>query len=314
VEKKKQHWIPQSYLQEWCDPDVPQGYNNYVWVFNADGKSSKKKDPKNIFYETDMYTIGLQDGLRDLTIEDGLCGLEGKFAEVRRTTIGNRLNLSIEERTIVLSMIAAFHSRTRARKEHYRGQWGEILRKMEEMKRFAEEASPEQRKALSSIGRLNSDSPSFSMEEVRKIVEEPLQSTLIPSVIAQTNLFTPMNLSFLCTNNDPGFITSDAPCVWFDPEAYRRPAFYRSPGLMYPSIEITLPISPKYMALISWSKLDSYIDVTDRIVDDLNRRTRCYADEHFIVKRNFTKEIWFDPGKPPEEEKLKGLPSVAASE
>src|SRR5207248_4089084 len=53
-----------------------------------------------------------------------------------------------------------------------------------------------------------------------------------------------MPLGFLEAPNGSFFITSDNPCIWFDPEAYKRHPFYRNPGLAMKDIEITMPISP----------------------------------------------------------------------
>lgn len=301
MENKKQHWISQSYLEAWWDPDVPEGYDNYVWVYSSDGNIVKNKSPKNIFYELDMYTIHLTDGTRVLDIEHGLSGLEGAFVEVRENVITKRKDLSLENRIIVLAFMAASFSRTRLQRDHVKGQWREALDLMEEMDRFVEQATSEQLENLAAL-HVPSDGPKLSMSEVKRLAENPLQETLISYIVTQTELFFPMNLRILCTENDPGFITSDAPCVWYDPEAYNRSAFYRSPGLMFPKIEITLPISPGYMAFLTWStKINTYIDVPDRVVDELNRRTRFFAEQYFVVRRQITKPIWFDPGKPPSQ-------------
>lgn len=301
MDYKKQHWVPQSYLQAWYDPDVPTGQDNFVWVYTSEGNSFKRKAPKNIFFEPEMYTIHLEDGSRVLDIEHGLAGLEDAFANVRKNSILKRKGLTRVEKLIVLAFMAASFSRTRLNREHLKRQWGSSLELMEYMKREFEMASPEQRKVMSSIGPLSKDSEKLTIDEVKRLAISPLQETLMTSIAVQVELFMPMHLSFLCTKNDPGFITSDAPCVWFDPDAYKRPAMYRSPGLMYPKIEITLPISPKEIAFLTWTKLDNYINITDNILDNFNRRTRFYAEEHFVVSRNITKDIWFDAGKPPAD-------------
>src|SRR5713101_5619201 len=54
-----------------------------------------------------------------------------------------------------------------------------------------------------------------------------------------------LDFAVLSTTDDIGFITSDHPCVWHDPEGYKRPPMYQSPGLIYETIQITLPISPE---------------------------------------------------------------------
>ena len=97
-------------------------------------------------------------------------------------------------------------------------------------------------------------------------------------------------------------ITSDAPCVWFDPEAYKRPFLYRAPGLAWPTIEVTLPVSPKQVLLMNHAGLNRYFKVPPHIVDELNRRTRGHADEYFVVQRNEARPIWYDLGTPPNME------------
>jgi hypothetical protein len=154
---------------------------------------------------------------------------------------------------------------------------------------------------MASLSPVSKNSTKLNMDEVSRLAKQPLQETLISSIVTLTELFMPMNLSIMCTENDIGFITSDDPCVWYDPEAYKRPVMYRSPGLAYSKIEITLPISPKQKAILSWVSLNEYINITDEILDNSNRKTRCYAYESFIVNSNFTKEMWFDSGKPPDD-------------
>ena len=76
---KRQHWIPRSYLNAWCDPATPKEHQPYVWRFEKDGTSRARKSPKNIFHATDLYTIHLSDGTRELSIEHGLSELESEF-------------------------------------------------------------------------------------------------------------------------------------------------------------------------------------------------------------------------------------------
>jgi len=85
---KGQHFVAESYLKAWCDPDCPSNHEPYVWRFDKDGTNPTKRAPKNLFKETDFYTIEKADGTRDLRLEHGLSELESKFAQIRRN---NRL-------------------------------------------------------------------------------------------------------------------------------------------------------------------------------------------------------------------------------
>ncbi len=90
---KDQHWIPQSYLAAWTDPDVPAGHTPFVHVFSRDGSRERCKAPTNIFKETDLYTIIMPDGTRDLQLERGLTGLEQAFCKIRRDFLDHRRSL-----------------------------------------------------------------------------------------------------------------------------------------------------------------------------------------------------------------------------
>lgn len=82
MKRKKQHIIPYSYLRSWCDPDTPIGQEPYVWIISVDGTTERKKSPRKIFTEADMYTIKFPDGERELVIEDTLSKVEDAFARV----------------------------------------------------------------------------------------------------------------------------------------------------------------------------------------------------------------------------------------
>ena len=120
---------------------------------------------------------------------------------------------------------------------------------------------------------------------------------MLPSLIRTEMEFLPaMSLTVFCTDDDLGFITSDRPCVWLDPEAFKKPFPFNQPVLASRTIEITLPLSPSHCALLSWFEgEDSYMDVDRQNLDQLNRRTRFSCVEHFIARHNQTNEFWFDP-------------------
>ncbi len=299
---KKQHYIPQSYLQAWSDPQCPNDQEPYVWCFSKDGNDARKKSPKNIFHEKDMYTINFEGGIRNLVLEHGLSQLESSFANLRNQKINTRQNLSPEDRAILCAFAAAMQARTKAQREHQRKQWGGALEMMDSMIEQMKKATPEQRKAMSSLSsHSHSKGESISYEEVKNIVENPLQNLLIPMVSTSAPLLYKLDLSILVTDSEIGFITSDKPCVWYDPKAYTRPPFYRAPALIYETIEITLPISPNAMLYLNRQGINGYKFANEELVDFLNSRTKFYAHEYFIVNSNVKKDKWLDTGTEPDD-------------
>ncbi len=54
---KRQHYVPRSYLKAWLDPACPPKQTPYVWIFEKDQRTGRRKSPEKILRETDMYTI-----------------------------------------------------------------------------------------------------------------------------------------------------------------------------------------------------------------------------------------------------------------
>jgi hypothetical protein len=205
----------------------------------------------------------------------------------------------------LLAFVAAQQARTPRMREHIRSQWGHALDLMDELKANMERATPEERKRAADFPRLSSrNERSMSHDDVRRLVAEPLQSTVAPLVSSLTPLLTKLNMTLLCTDGEPSFITSDEPCVWFDPAAHQRPAFYRAAALMYPTLEITMPLTPRCMLFLSRSAPTGYVDASPALVHELNRRTRAYAEQFFVSQTSEAHPHWYERGEPPEANEL----------
>lgn len=83
----KQHYVPRSYLAEWCDPKWPPEQAPYVWVFDKKTRKGKRKAPNNILTKTDMYTLEFDDGKKSYVIEETLSAIEGKYVDIYRRKI-----------------------------------------------------------------------------------------------------------------------------------------------------------------------------------------------------------------------------------
>lgn len=300
---KRQHWVPRAYLEAWCDPATPEGQQPYVWRFEKDGNSRSRKSPKNIFHATDLYTIQLPDGKRELAIEHGLAGLESEFVYIRDEVLARRNRISDKHRILLCAFVAAMKARSRSQLEHLHSEFRRIFGHITEFKEMMEARPPHERAlAARQVSPPGGNSRTWDYEDMRTVTEGPVAPWVAGITAAQLPYLTQMNFAVLTTTSELGFITSDSPCVWFDPESYKRHPLNRGTGLGYPSIEITLPASPRQMLFLSWSDLAGYIDdVPDRVLDDLNRRTRFHAHQHFVVAYDTTKPIWFDEGQSVDE-------------
>jgi uncharacterized protein DUF4238 len=294
MEYKNQHWIPISYLSAWCDPNTPEGQTPYVWIFSKDGKTSQRKAPKNIFFESEMYTIYRSDGSRDLKLEQALNHLETCFAWIKRDKFSCKLVLSETEKFLLYHFVATMRARTVAQRDHQKKHWGEVLQMMDSLAEQWLGSSKTPSKPISNSPKTTANKRSISHEQVRELANQPLQQTIAPMVRAQVTNYMSMSMAIICTKTKPGFISSDAPLVWYDPCSTKRSFPYNSPGLIYDTIEVTLPISPQQLLFISWNdNLEGYIDIDDEIqIDRLNLRTCLFCKEYFVVNENIKKDFW----------------------
>jgi len=301
ADKKKQHYVPQGYLNPWCDPVTPDDQTPYVWVYPKEGGEPKNKAPKNIFFETDLYTIMTEDGERNLVLENGLSQLESNFCALRDRKVQQNTLLSEDEKFLFCSFVAAANSRTISFRDHQVNQWSKIVKKMEKFKKARDSATPTERRAMDSVLYRPPTKDSISLSQAKEMASAPLQSMMPATIRALAPLLYQIDLAFLRTEDPLGFITSDSPCNWFDPDAYKRPPIYRQPALGSKSIEIILPISPSCCAFFNRQGKNGYFEAKDDWVDDFNRRMRFSAHNSFVVKRSEFKEIWFDPGEEPKD-------------
>jgi hypothetical protein len=277
----KQHLIPNCYLKAWCDPSTPEQQTPYIWRIARDGSSKRNKAPEKSFTATDRYTIKLPTGEKDLTVENTLAGLENAFVSVR-VKIEKRQDLTEEDRAILCLFAAAMKSRTRRAGDH----WQKTAQQLHGM--------------VSSMEQQHGTAPTTS-RETRRMVEVAPPYFVMTNLEIQTPLLYQMEMAIFVANDELGFITSDSPCVWFNPKAHTLPPFYRSPGLAQPDIEVTLPLTPAHMLFLSHRKHRLYLDVGQQVVDEANRLTRAYADDEFVSWKGETRPYWFESGTPPED-------------
>lgn len=295
-EHKKQHFIPSSYLEAWCDPNTPAGQTPYVWRFSKEGSQVSKKAPQKIFYETDMYTIITPEGDRDLHLEYNLSRVEGEFAKVRTRKLGRRQKITSQEHMALCMFVAAMVARTKAYAKYQSSQWQRVVDMAEKIQAAMDNATPEERKRMSAA--LSSphtkSERSFSIQEARELAEKPIQSMLSTNVVQTAPLLFEKPYVILQAPIENSFITSDNPCVWFDPADYQNPRPFGAGGLISPTLEIILPLSPKQMLFFGGKLIVSslYLPAGNEMVDNLNKRTRLFSDEFFVSNSSKVKSSW----------------------
>lgn len=271
---KKQHYVPQCYLREFVDPHTPPKYEPYVWVFSKDGKQKEKRAPKNLFEETDLYTLAIQ-GAKDYGIERSLSALEGEYAAVVRNKVKKHQPLTSEEHITLCAFVAAMMQRTVRSRDNIEGFHDQVIEKVEAMERL-HGLNPRQ---------------SAELRESKRDAHRLGVLQLLPDL---ADLLFKMSLAFLCTDGRGSrFISSDDPVTLFNPDLQWQ-SFY-GPGLAQRNVQVTMPISPDIAACFTWSDLRGYLRLPKHRVEDLNRMSRAHSYRQFISHSPKTQRIWFSP-------------------
>ncbi len=256
------------------DPNTPPGQEPYVWVFDKNGKNRRKKSPQNIFKETDLYTIQKPGKEKVYAVEESLSVIEGKYADVFRRKIKNKLPLSSEEHAVLSFFVGAMLIRTLRHKDTFDHFIDQVVEHAEAMEKAHGISNAESSKWRGYKTNAHGIGLASTLPDVAKLLNQ-------------------MSLAFLCVDpKKPNrFITSDDPCNLFNPELQWQ-KFY-GPGLGMRGTEVAMALSPEIMLTMSWSNFRGYIYWDSSHIEDSNRMIRGHCYEYFISHRPKTKWRWF---------------------
>lgn len=277
---KNQHFVTASYIRAWTDPSTPDGA--YVWVIDKKNQESRMKSPKNLFVEPDFYTVYDSAGNRILELEESLSRIESDFMSMRRNKLERQEPLTPNDRQIIALFVSTMFARTNFQKQDQKEMWQSLLDKIET---WPAEIS-EQIKQTSNY------------EVVRQLHIQPMPFHMFHFVNLVAPYLISMNCAIFETDTTPGFITSDHPCVWFDPAVYDPEAPVSFFGVGSPTLDIILPVSPSQLISLKPNGPDGYFSFEDNVqaVDQLNRLIVMNSDEFIVLNRESPRPYWFEEG------------------
>jgi Protein of unknown function (DUF4238) len=289
MDHKNQHWIPRSYIKAWCDPEHR---NKVVHIYNADGAYKGWRPYSRIFSTDNLYTV-MNGKVRDVRTEKAFTLIEDKFLKVR-TAIERNQPLPAATKPILALFVAAIRNRSPAARDHWQSFQNEIVAMGDQMAVALSKASPaeRQRMARASLHRSSDRSRSMTLEQARSSAAEPFGKWVLRHVAIEAQLLEKMSFAIMKAPEGIGFITSDSPVVWHDaaPPGQRR----RRIGLGYPSIEVSLPLSPRHCLLFDHLGKDGTCDVSQDTVDAFNSRTLGNCDGCFVAQSSTLAVDWFE--------------------
>lgn len=272
---KRQHYVPQCYLKEFRDP-LSLEDNPSIYVFKTEGKEKPwKQKLKEVCVTGDIYTFIDQKGNKDYSLEIALSQIEGEYVKVL-DKIKRRESLTEEEHAHLCLFVAALMFRTLRQKENFEG----FIQKMIDMAKQEAAVHPGE-KINEQIRQLEQEKKNVHKENLRNNLGE------IAALIAR------MNVGFACAERTPKrFITSDDPCHLYNPDL-KWQRFY-GPGLMQKHVELSLPLTPDTLLLMSWQNYRGYIHIEDySYIDEQNRRIRSMSHKYFLCPVKNSNWYWF---------------------
>ena len=287
MEHKNQHWIPRSYLKEWCDPHL---HGKNVHIYGTDGAYQGWRPYSRIFSSDDLYTV-IHEGVRDVRTEQAFQLLEVEFLKVRNA-IQREKPLPASTKKIMARSVAAMRHRSPAARDHWKSFKDRVVEVGDQMAAGLAQASPaeRQRMARASMHRGMKSAGSMTLEEARSAAAEPFGKWVLRHVAIESQLLEKMSFAIMKAPDGIGFITSDNPVVWHDstpPEKRRRHL-----GLGNPSIEVSMPLTPQYCFLFDHLGTDGTCDVSEATVDMFNSRTLAQCDTCFIARSGTLTVDW----------------------
>jgi len=282
---ESQHYIPQFYLREFADPETPNGYEPYVWVYEHESKRWKKKSPKNIASKLDFYSFIDQEGKRRDEIEkEGLSNIAGKTALIYRNKICTRQCLTIQERATIAEFVATMMTRVPKFHNLIDASMSEITTRIMEMYKARPDAAKKFKEEYErDIGKKLPEEFDESWLDPSRYKINTTKSFLLKTMVSLSEIakiIFKMNWTFLHTNEDAWFITSDNP---FSMRNSKSNSPWYGYGLMSQDIEVAIPLSRQICLLAIWKKgLWPHIDVPQLVVEELNH-DRIEASDKFII-------------------------------
>ena len=284
TDHKRQHWIPDTYLSAWCDPDPATQNPRRVYRYGRDGAYRDYRPPSRLFTVDDLYTVPAADGGRDLSTEHAFTALEDSFARIRDRLLVPCLPIPADARRDLTWFIAALRNRSPAMRDHKRSIDDRILEIANDLQARLSVMTPEARREFARRTRSSSSADdkdtSIPLPAFRELAARPFGIAMPRDVVQEAGLLERMHLSVLrCPAGGERLITSDNPVSWWDPA---EPRSRHPPGLGRWTVEITVPLTPTMAAVISHAPGSDYVDIDGATVEELNMRTLAKCRETFI--------------------------------
>ncbi len=296
---EKQHFIPQFYLRGFTDPATPPGHEPYVWVADLKARIVRKKSPKSIAAQTNLYEWQSLPASAPRA-EDLFQHFEGKTAPLLHTLEVGRPPQTPEERFVLATHLALQLARTPAfRQAVIRGAESASQRMAERafataepLVRLREELGLSIREALQRY-RVR---PDLTKDQELAFALKAALEGVAPLLFAAT-------WTILRAPADAYFLTTEQPVSLLTMDAAPRP-FEGADGTLNAELQVGFVVSPTATLLVHQLKAEMpTLDLTSGQVETCNHGM-LRAAPRWAFASNQDLAQWAcndDTSKPPRE-------------
>jgi Protein of unknown function (DUF4238) len=252
---KSQHTIPRLHLQHFVGPE-PAGQ---VWAYDATTGKRWSAIPEETCVQTHFYSAERNDGAMDTRLEEFLSQIESRAAPVYEALLKGLLPRD-QARADFAQFLALMHCRTTT----MRRMAGEIHGRGAQIAAYAWASNPDSFETLTrslEAEKGEKIDPALK-EQVRQMMLKPQgyeveiskESTFM--ALAASDKLTPIlhNMKWSLAEPEHGyFITSDNPLVR-RVEAKTYHPIYGDHGFLNKTAEVSFPLSPKLLLLLTWEE------------------------------------------------------------
>jgi hypothetical protein len=264
---KRQHHLPVLHLRNFVGL-APKGH---VWTYDKQTGGAHSSIPEETGFETHFYSVERDDGTMDTTIEGLLAEVESKAAPVYRNLLEGKMCQG-QPKSDFSNFLACVFARTPS----MRRMFAETLSRGLQIRNYAYGTNDNAFESF--IRRSGKDRPPITHESkqaLRKALTDPSQFVIEISREATLrslklmDKLTPIffNMGWSLVHPTHGyFITSDNSLGRASDPRSCSPA-YGDGGFLNKTVEVTFPLSPNTMLLMTWNAPLPALEVSREAVE-----------------------------------------------
>jgi hypothetical protein len=123
------HFVPQFYLDAFCDPATPEGQEPWLWVADLNAKTIRRRAPRNVASKADYYAIPDPTGEQIHAIEQMFSRIESDAAPVVARLLRGEIELTEQDRSALGHLMASMATRGPSFRENVEEFMAEVARK-----------------------------------------------------------------------------------------------------------------------------------------------------------------------------------------